>query len=118
MADEKTSDSTLLRNKSCISCAEGGDPLPENRVNELLTQLDGWTLADEGKAITRTFRFESFYKTMSFVNALAHVVNREDHHPDLTVSYGSCRVKFWTHTVDGLSENDFICAAKCDALVE
>ncbi|MEL7240368.1 MAG: 4a-hydroxytetrahydrobiopterin dehydratase [Planctomycetota bacterium] len=110
-------DSSMLRNKSCISCAEGGDPLPENRVRELLAAVDGWSTVDNGKAIARTFEFASFYETMSFVNALAHVVNREDHHPDLEVSYGKCTAKFWTHTVGGLSENDFICAAKIDVLV-
>ena len=106
-----------LRNQHCQSCAEGGEPLADDRVQSLLSQVEGWSLTDDGKAITRTFEFEHFYKTMSFVNAMAHVVNREDHHPDLEVSYGKCGVKFWTHTVGGLSENDFICAAKIDALV-
>ena len=67
-------------------------------------------------ALSRTFTFKDYYRTMSFVNALAHVANAEDHHPDLSVHYDRCVVRFSTHDVGGLSENDFICAAKADAL--
>ena len=67
---------------------------------------------------SRAFEFKNFFRTMSFVNALAHVANIEDHHPDLEVSYKRCRVIFWTHTVGGVSENDLICAAKIDQLVK
>ena len=66
--------------------------------------------------LTREFRFRDFYRTMSFVNALAHVANIEDHHPDLEVGYNYCRVRYSTHAIGGLSENDFICAAKIDQL--
>ena len=68
------------------------------------------------KSIRREWKFKNFYRTMSFVNAVAHIANAEDHHPDLEVGYGYCRVKFSTHAIGGLSENDFICAAKIDAL--
>ena len=70
----------------------------------------------DSKAIRREFKFKDFYRTMSFVNALAHVANIEDHHPDLEVGYGYCRVVFTTHAIKGLSENDFICAAKIDRI--
>ena len=70
----------------------------------------------ERPRLRRTFTFKDYYRTMSFVNALAHVANAEDHHPDLSVHYDRCVVRFSTHDVGGLSENDFICAAKADAL--
>jgi 4a-hydroxytetrahydrobiopterin dehydratase len=90
--------------------------LAEASVRELLAQVPEWELAENGHALVRTFTFPDYYRTMSFVNALAHVANREDHHPDLSVHYDRCVVRFSTHDVGGLSENDFICAAKADAL--
>lgn len=90
--------------------------LGEARIRELMAQLPGWELAEEGRALVRTFAFADYYRTMSFVNALAHVANAEDHHPDLGVHYDRVVVRFSTHDVGGLSENDFICAAKANAL--
>ena len=75
-----------------------------------------WQLADDGKSIAREWKFRNFFRTMSFVNAVAHIANAEDHHPDLEVGYGYCRIRYTTHAIGGLSENDFICAAKIDAL--
>ncbi len=94
------------------------DRLDSARVSALLEALSGWTLEDGGKAITRTFKFKDYFHTMSFVNALAHVANREDHHPDLGVFYDHCDVRYSTHDVGGLSDNDFICAAKADGLAD
>ena len=85
-------------------------------IRELLSQVPEWELAENGHALTRTFTFKDYYRTMSFVNALAHVANAEDHHPDLSVHYDRCVVRFSTHDVGGLSENDFISAAKADQL--
>ena len=90
----------------------------EARVRELLAQLPGWELAEEGRALVRTFRFDDYHRTMAFVNALAWIAHREDHHPDLGVHYDRCVVRWSTHDVGGLSENDFICAAKASALTE
>lgn len=90
--------------------------LTQARLRELLPDIAGWELAEDGKALTRTFKFQDYYRTMSFVNALAHMANREDHHPDLGVHYDRCVVRYSTHDVGGLSENDFICAARADAL--
>ena len=87
------------------------------RATELLSHLQGWSLAEEGAALTRTFRFPDYYRTMAFVNALAYIAHEQDHHPDLGVHYDRCVVRYSTHDVGGLSENDFICAAKADALV-
>ena len=86
------------------------------RVRELLPDVPGWEVVEEGHALSRTFTFKDYYRTMSFVNALAHMANREDHHPDLGVHYDRCVVRWSTHDVGGLSENDFICAAKADLL--
>lgn len=88
--------------------------LTEARIRELMPELSGWELAEDGKALNKTFRFDDYYRTISFVNALAHMANREDHHPDLGVHYDRCVVHYSTHDVGGLSENDFICAARAD----
>ena len=90
--------------------------LTEASIRELMPQLPGWSLVEGGHALAKTFRFADYYRTIAFVNALAHVANREDHHPDLSVHYDRCEVRWSTHDVGGLSENDFICAAKADAL--
>jgi len=90
--------------------------LTEASIRELMPQLPSWSLVEGGHALAKTFRFADYYRTIAFVNALAHVANREDHHPDLSVHYDRCEVRWSTHDVGGLSENDFICAAKTDAL--
>ena len=92
-------------------------PLTRAAAQQLLQQLtSGWTLSEDARALRREFRFRDFYRTMSFVNALAHIANIEDHHPYLEVGYHYCRVTFTTHAVGGLSENDFVCAAKADLI--
>lgn len=90
--------------------------LAEARIRELLPQIPGWELTEAGHALSKTFRFDDYYRTIAFVNALAWIANRQDHHPDLSVHYDRCVVRFSTHDVGGLSENDFICAAKAEAL--
>ena len=87
-------------------------------LRTLLPQVPGWELVEDGHAISKTFGFDDYYRTMAFVNALAQVAHREDHHPDLSVHYNRCVVRYSTHDVGGLSENDFICAAKADALTD
>lgn len=91
------------------------DRLAPAQIDDLLAALPGW--GREGDGIAKVFRFQDYHRTMAFVNAVAWIAHREDHHPDLTVSYGSCRVYFSTHDTGGLSENDFICAAKVEALL-
>lgn len=107
-----------LAHAHCIARRGIEHRLGEARIHELLPDVPGWELAEEGKALTRTFAFKNYYRTMSFVNALAHMANREDHHPDLGVHYDRCVVRYSTHDVGGLSENDFICAARAQALAE
>lgn len=82
-------------------------------ITEQLAVLPHWAKA--GGAIARTYTFVNYWETIAFVNALVFTVHREDHHPELVVGYNRCKVSFDTHSVGGISENDFICAAKCDA---
>ena len=106
-----------LAERRCKPCE--GDVAPYSRADaerELRNLSDEWQLAEEGKALRAEYKFRDFFRTMSFVNAIAHVANVEDHHPDLEVGYNYCRVRYATHAIGGLSENDFICAAKIDQL--
>ena len=106
-----------LNDKKCKPCEGGVPPLTRAQAEALLSELhEQWVLSEEGPYLRRAFRFRDFYHTMSFVNALAHVANVEDHHPDLEVGYNYCRVQLTTHAIKGLSENDFICAAKIDRI--
>jgi 4a-hydroxytetrahydrobiopterin dehydratase len=106
-----------LRDRSCRPLPQGTPPLDPARAGELLAQLaPGWRIAEDGRSIRRAFSFADFYETMTFVNAVAWIANAQDHHPDLEVGYNYCRMAFSTHSVGGLSDNDFICAAKVDAL--
>jgi 4a-hydroxytetrahydrobiopterin dehydratase len=108
---------TGLTERRCSACAAGTPPRADAEVKRLLAELDpGWSVAQDGKSIRRAFRFDDFYRTMAFVNAVAWIANAEDHHPDLEVGYNYCRVRYSTHSVSGLSTNDFICAAKIDVL--
>ena len=106
-----------LTDKKCMPCEGGVPPLTREQAEALVKHLSAqWVLSQEGAFLRREFKFRDFYRTMSFVNALAHIANIEDHHPDLEVGYNYCRVQYTTHAIDGLSENDFICAAKIDRI--
>jgi 4a-hydroxytetrahydrobiopterin dehydratase len=108
---------TELAERRCVPCEGGVAPLTRIAAEEVLQRLDeDWQLSTDATHIQRDFRFRDFFRTMSFVNAVAHIANIEDHHPDLEVGYNHCRVRYMTHAIQGLSENDFICAAKIDAL--
>jgi len=103
-----------LAKGKCKPCEGGVPPLADAAAAELMKQLDGWTR--QGNALVKTWHFKNYHQTMAFVNATAWISHREDHHPDLAVGYNRCTVSYTTHAVGGLSENDFICAAKIDAL--
>ncbi|MDB6090026.1 MAG: pterin-4-alpha-carbinolamine dehydratase [Gammaproteobacteria bacterium] len=106
-----------LASGHCKPCEGGVAPLTRSESEKLLAELTtAWRLTADARALRREFSFKDFYRTMSFVNALAHVANIEDHHPDLEVGYNYCRVLFTTHAIKGLSDNDFICAAKIDRI--
>jgi 4a-hydroxytetrahydrobiopterin dehydratase len=105
-----------LARKKCVPCEGGVAPLSPEQVKPLLKGLAGCAL--DGGMISKTYKFKNYHETMAFVNAAAWVSHREDHHPDLVVKWGECKVSYVTHAINGLSENDFICAAKLDALLE
>ena len=105
-----------LASGRCKPCEGGVTPLKEQEIRSLLKRLDGWAHAN-GR-IAKTYSFKNYYQTMAFVNAAAWISHREDHHPDMTVGYNQCRVEYVTHAINGLSENDFICAAKLDKLFD
>jgi len=106
-----------LASGKCKPCEGGVAPLTRAQAAKLLKELHAeWQLAPDARSIHRALKFKDFYRTMSFANALAHIANIEDHHPDLELGYSYCRVKFMTHAIGGLSENDFICAAKLDRI--
>ncbi len=105
---------TDLSTKHCRPLGKSDKALDEQRVAALLKQLPGWERV--GGQIAKAFKFKNYHETMAFVNATAWISHREDHHPDLEVGYNTCRVRYSTHSVGGLSENDFICAAKIEAL--
>ena len=106
-----------LTAKHCKPCDGGVPAMSKGEAQAVMKQLDtNWQLSGDAKSIRREWQFKNFYRTMSFVNAVAHIANTEDHHPDLEIGYNYCRMKFSTHSIGGLSENDFICAAKIDAL--
>ena len=108
---------TELVEKHCQPCDGGTAPMTAGEARVLMYQLHkDWQLAEDAKSLHRAFSFKNFYRTMSFANVVAHVANLEDHHPDLELGYNYCRIKFMTHAIGGLSENDFICAAKIDAI--
>jgi 4a-hydroxytetrahydrobiopterin dehydratase len=105
-----------LAQGKCKPCKGGEPPLTDAEVKNLLAQLREWEVVNG--EIAKTYRFNNYYETMAFVNATAWISHREDHHPDIAVGYNQCRVRYSTHAIGGLSENDFICAAKIDALFD
>jgi 4a-hydroxytetrahydrobiopterin dehydratase len=106
-----------LSEKKCAPCEGGVKPLTAAKARLLGKQLHkDWKIAKDSKSLRRALRFKDFYRTMSFVNAVAYIANTEDHHPDLEVGYDYCHVTYSTHSIGGLSVNDFICAAKLDHL--
>jgi 4a-hydroxytetrahydrobiopterin dehydratase len=107
-----------LATRHCKPCEGGVDPLQPDQIKSLLQALHAdWVLSDGGLEISRHFKFPAYSRTLGFANAVARIAISEGHHPVLTVSYGSCDVSWTTHAIGGLSDNDFICAAKVDRLV-
>ena len=103
-----------LSGRQCKPCKAGMPPLAQPEIDRLLQQLEGWKQYDH--LISKTYHFDDYYRTIAFVNMVAWISHREDHHPELVVNYNSCHVEYTTHAIHGLSENDFICAAKVDSL--
>ncbi len=108
---------TDLANEHCVPRKGSEQALSAAEIAPLLAALPGWSMAHDGKAIVKDFRFDDFHRTLGFINAVGFMANRQDHHPDLAVGYGHCQIEWSTHDVGGLSRNDFICAAKVEALL-
>ncbi len=109
--------STELANRRCKPCEGGVKPLRPEQSTALLSALhEDWSLSSDGLEISRKFDFPAYSRTLGFANAVAWIAITEGHHPVLTVSYGSCSVSYTTHAIGGLSDNDFICAAKIDRI--
>ena len=104
-----------LSARSCKSCRGDAKALDDAQISVFLKEIPGWKR--QGGEISKTFPFKNYYETMAFVNATAWISHHEDHHPDLEVGYNKVVIRYSTHSVGGLSESDFICAAKVDGLV-
>lgn len=107
-----------LAKRHCQPCSGTTPKVAPETMRLLVADVAGWSLVDNDTVLTRQFEFGNFYQTMAFVNAVAWIAHREDHHPDLQVSYRSCNVRYTTHAIRALSENDFICAAKINRLLD
>lgn len=105
-----------LASSHCTPLRGSEHRLPRSELDAALTSLPGWSLDASGERIRREFAFADYYRTLAYVNALAFIAHREDHHPDLGVHYNRCVVEFSTHDCGGVTRNDLICAAKASAL--
>jgi len=106
-----------LSSKHCLPCEGGVPPLDPETIQKHLKHLGKeWKTSADCKTIFKDFHFKNYYQTMAFVNALAWMAHRENHHPDLEVGYNHCRVQYTTHAAQGLTENDFICAHQVESL--
>lgn len=106
-----------LAKKRCIPCEEGGPPMTPAQAEGLMHELSGdWMLVDNAHLLVREFKFKDFAQAVAFANKVATVAEEENHHPDLSITWGSVSIELSTHAVGGLSENDFILAAKIDAI--
>jgi len=102
--------------KKCTPCQGGINPLGVEDANALLMVVPGWDLIDDSTKIKRTFKFSNFMQALSFTLKVGELCELEGHHPDITVGWGYVRVVFQTHKINGLHENDFIMAAKVNAM--
>lgn len=108
---------SALASSRCTALPKGTPPLPADEIARLLPAVPGWEYRADDRLLRKTFAFPDYSGTMAFANAVAWIAHREDHHPDMQVGFNHCRVSFSTHSVGGISMNDFICAAKIEALL-
>jgi 4a-hydroxytetrahydrobiopterin dehydratase len=107
---------TELAKRTCIPCKGGVPPLSDHEIDELLDQVDGWEVMDNHH-LRKDFRFPDFLQALAAVNRIGALAEEQGHHPDLHLAWGRVRVEIWTHKIDGLTESDFILAAKVDRVV-
>lgn len=105
-----------LIQKKCIPCEAGTPPLKEEEIKKLLGQISAWALKDEH--LYKKFKFKNFVEAMKFINKVAEIAENEGHHPDFSVHYNKVEIELFTHAINGLSENDFIVAAKIDNIMK
>lgn len=105
-----------LAHEHCVA-QKGRAPLDAAQIGKLLEKVAGWHYDDDARTLSKDFRFKDFHHTLGFINAVGFIANQQDHHPDLEAGYGHCTLHWSTHDVHGLSRNDFICAARVDALM-
>jgi 4a-hydroxytetrahydrobiopterin dehydratase len=107
-----------LAERRCVPCEAGAPTLAADQETALLTQLEGWHVEDAGghRQLAKAFRFRDFLGAVDFVNRITPTAEAEGHHPDLLVAWGRVRVQLWTHAAGGLTENDFVLAAKIDRI--
>ena len=104
-----------LASKTCVPCRGGVPPLKGAALTELAAQVSGWTVVEEHH-LTKSFKFPNFREALAFLNRVGELAEEQGHHPDLTLVWGRVDVAIWTHKIDGLTESDFILAAKIDRL--
>jgi 4a-hydroxytetrahydrobiopterin dehydratase len=109
---------TPLADRHCVACKPGTPTLPKQELDKLLPQLEGWTVVerDGHLQLTKTYRFKAFMPGVALATAIATIAEAEGHHPDIQLSYGSLRIDLWTHAAGGLTENDFVLAARIDQI--
>jgi 4a-hydroxytetrahydrobiopterin dehydratase len=105
-----------LLNKKCVSCEGGVPPMSPEEIKKYSKEVPAWVVFSDHKKISREFKFKDFKEAMKFVNKVAEIAESEGHHPDIHIFYNRVNIELWTHAVNGLSENDFILAAKIDAI--
>lgn len=105
-----------LSAKNCTACRGGIDPLTEAEARTYLKELPNWALVEGARAIERKFTFKNFLESQSFVNKVGAIAEAEGHHPDISFGWGYATIRIQTHKINGLHENDFILAAKVDAI--
>ena len=105
---------TDLAQKVCVACEGGMPPLVAEEITRLKSQIPNWTVSDDQKSITREFKFKNWKQAIEFTNTVSDIAEAEGHHPDLFITWGKVRIVLTTHAIGGLSENDFIVAAKID----
>jgi 4a-hydroxytetrahydrobiopterin dehydratase len=105
-----------LADKTCVPCKGGVPPLDAAAIEVLLAQLDGWDVVEE-RRLTKRYRFADFASALAFVNRVGAVAEEQRHHPNIYLAWGEVLLEIWTHKINGLTESDFVFAAKCDRII-
>lgn len=103
-----------LADRQCVPCKGGVPPLTGEAIAPLLAQIDGWTVV-ENHHLEKQYKLKNFVEALELVNRIGAIAEEQNHHPDIFLAWGRVQVKIWTHKINGLTESDFIFAAKCDA---